>query len=130
MCGIARLQATQEVFADDERWAGLSPVDLVRAAVAETVAISLRHERYLRAVVLVSAAHAGVRRRGSRYRQALGEEFAGVVLRSRDATRHDDPEVAVRSCPRRSMTTRSPPTWARRRCATCWATSPADPAWR
>ncbi len=82
MCGIARLQATQEVFADDERWAGLSPVDLVRAAVAETVAISLRHERYLRAVVLVSAAHAGVRRRGSRYRQALGEEFAGVVLRS------------------------------------------------
>ena len=96
--GIARLLADQEVFADDARWAGHAPVDLVRAAVAETVSIALRHERYLRAVVLVSATHAEVRRRGSRYSQALGEGFAEVVLRARDAIRHDDPEAAVRSC--------------------------------
>ena len=96
--GIARLRVDQEVLADEARWAGLGPADLVRAAVAETVGISLRHERFLRAVVLISAAHPEVRRRGSRYSQELGEGFARVVLRVRDAVRHDDPEAAVRSC--------------------------------
>ena len=96
--GIARLRADQEVFADDARWTGLAPVELVRAAVAEMVGISLRHERYLRAVVLVSAAHPEVRRRGSHYSRELGEGFARVVLRARDAVRHEDPEAAVRSC--------------------------------
>jgi AcrR family transcriptional regulator len=96
--GVARLRAGQEVFADEERWTGLAPADLVRAAVAETVRISLRQEHFLRAVVLASAAHAEVRRRGSRYSQELGERFAAVVLRGRDAIRHPDPEAAVRSC--------------------------------
>ncbi|WP_246080306.1 TetR/AcrR family transcriptional regulator [Modestobacter altitudinis] len=96
--GIAGLQADQEVFADDARWTALAPAQLVRAAVAVTVSIALRHERYLRAVVLVSASHVEVRRRGSRYSQALGEGFAGVVLQARDVIRHEDPEAAVRSC--------------------------------
>jgi AcrR family transcriptional regulator len=96
--GIARLRAGQVVFADDARWAGRTPADLVRAAVAEMVGISVRHERFLRAVVLISAAHPEVRRRGSRYSQELGEGFARVVLRVRDAIRHDDPQTAVRSC--------------------------------
>jgi AcrR family transcriptional regulator len=96
--GIARLRADQAVFADEERWTGMPPVELVRSAVAEMVGISLRHERYLRAVVLVSAAHPEVRRRGARYSQELGEGFARVVLRARAAIRHDDPEAAVRSC--------------------------------
>ena len=96
--GIDQLRAEQGVFADEDRWAGLHPAELVRAAVAETVGISLRYERFLRAVVLVSAAHPEVRRRGSRYSQELGEGFAGIVLRARDAIRHEDPEAAVRSC--------------------------------
>jgi AcrR family transcriptional regulator len=96
--GIARLRAGQAVFADEERWTGMPPVELVRSAVAEMVGISLRHERYLRAVVLVSAAHPEVRRRGARYSQELGEGFARVVLRAREAIRHADPEAAVRSC--------------------------------
>lgn len=96
--GIARLRSAQEVFADAGRWAGLGPADLVRAAVAEMVGGSLRHERFLRAVVLVSAAHPEVRRRGSHYSQELGERFAGVVLRARAAIRSADPEAAVRSC--------------------------------
>lgn len=95
--GIARLRAGQEVFADDARWDGLAAADLVRGAVAEMVGISLRHARFLRAVVLVSAAHEEVRRRGSRYGQELGEGFARVVLRARDAIGHEDPEAAVRS---------------------------------
>jgi len=95
--GIARMRAEQAVFADEARWAGLAPAELVRAAVAEMVSISLRHGAFLRAVVLVSAAHAEVRRRGAHYSQELGEGFARVVLRARDAIRHDDPELAVRA---------------------------------
>jgi AcrR family transcriptional regulator len=96
--GIARLRAEQGVFADDDRWAGLAPAGLVRAAVGEMVGISLRHQRFLGAVVLLSAAHEEVQRRGDRYARELGDGFTAVVLRARDAITHPDPEVAVRSC--------------------------------
>ncbi|MGY1625132.1 TetR/AcrR family transcriptional regulator [Geodermatophilus sp. SYSU D00965] len=96
--GISRLRAAQDVFADERRWTGLPPVQRVRAAVAEMVGLSLAHERFLRAVVLISAAHPEVRRRGSRYSQELGEGFARVVLAARAAIRHPDPPAAVRSC--------------------------------
>ena len=96
--GVARLRADQAVFADARRWAGLAPTALVRAAVAEMVGISLRHQRFLRAVVLISAAHPEVARRGSGYAQDLGERFARVVLRAAAAVRHPDPEAAIRSC--------------------------------
>ena len=96
--GIARLRAEQDVFTDGTRWAGLGPAELVREAVAEMTGISSRHERFLRAVVLISAVHPEVRRRGSRYSQELGVGFARVVLRARGAIRHDDPEAAVRMC--------------------------------
>jgi AcrR family transcriptional regulator len=96
--GISRLRAGQEVFADDERWAGLAAADLVRAAVTEMVGISLRNQRFLGAVVLLSAAHQEVQRRGDRYARELGDEFAGVVLRAADRITHPDPEAALRSC--------------------------------
>ena len=96
--GIGRLRDEQGTFADEPRWASFTAAELVRTAVAEMVGISFRHQRFLRAVVLVSAAHAEVRRRGSRYSQELGEGFVRVVLRARDAIRHDNPEGAVRSC--------------------------------
>ena len=96
--GMSRLRAEQDVFADAERWAGLAPADLVRTAVAEMVGISLRHQRILRAVVLISAAHPEVQRRGSRYSQELGEGFVRVVLRVADDITHPDPEAAVRAC--------------------------------
>jgi AcrR family transcriptional regulator len=95
--GIAGLRAEQDVFADAARWTGLDAAGLVRGAVAEMVGISLRHQRFLRAVVLVSAAHEEVARRGSRYSQELGEGFARVVLGAREAIGHGDPEAAVRS---------------------------------
>jgi hypothetical protein len=71
---------------------------LVREAVGELVRIALRHERYLRAVVLVSGVHPEVQRRGGRYAQELGDLFADVVLRARDVITHADAERAVRSC--------------------------------
>src|SRR3954470_13798978 len=73
--GIARLRADEAVFADAARWADLEPAALVRQAVAEMVGISLRHQSFLRAVVLISAAHPEVQRRGSRYSRELGEQF-------------------------------------------------------
>ena len=96
--GIGRLRAGQEVFADDDRWAGLAPADRVRAAVTEMVGISLRHQRFLGAVVLLSAAHQEVQRRGDRYARELGDGFAGVVMAAADAITHPDPEAAVRAC--------------------------------
>jgi len=96
--GIGRLRAGQEVFADGDRWAGLAPVALVRAAVTEMVGLSLRHQRFLGAVVLLSAAHQEVQRRGDRYARELGDGFTGVVLRAADAITHPDAEAAVRSC--------------------------------
>ncbi|SEK55823.1 DNA-binding transcriptional regulator, AcrR family [Blastococcus sp. DSM 46786] len=96
--GIGRLRAEQGVFADGDRWAGLAPADLVRAAVGETVGISLRHQRFLKAIVLLSAAHEEVQRRGDRYARELGDGFTAVVLRAGEAIAHPEPEAAVRSC--------------------------------
>jgi len=97
--GIARLRAEQEeAFADESRWADLAPAQLVRAAVGEMVGISLRHQRFLGAVVLLSAAHEEVRRRGDRYARELGDGFTGVVLGVARAITHPEPEPAVRAC--------------------------------
>ena len=96
--GVARLRVGQEVFADDARWTALGPSELVRAAVAETAGISLRNQRFLGAVVLISGGHPEVRRRGSRYAGDLGEGFARVVLRAGSAITHPDPGAAVRRC--------------------------------
>ena len=96
--GIAGLTAEQRVFDDAARWAGLAPDALVRAAVAELVGIPLRHQPFLRAVVLISAAHAEVQRRGSRYGRALGDQFVEVLRPAMDAVAHADPERPVRAC--------------------------------
>ena len=96
--GISRIRAEQEVFADAGRWTGMAPAELVRSAVAEMVGISLRHRRFLRAVVLISAAHPEVQRRGSLYSRELGDGFTRVVLGAQDSIAHADPEGAVRAC--------------------------------
>jgi AcrR family transcriptional regulator len=96
--GVSRLRREQEVFADAARWARQAPPRLVRAAVAEMLHIALRHQRFLRAVVLISSTHPEVRRRGSRYSQELGAAFTRVLLPAAAAMTHDDPEAAIRSC--------------------------------
>ena len=80
--GIARMRDDQLVLTDAARWAGLAPDQLVRAAVAEMTGISLRHVRFLRAVVLISAAHPEVRRRGSGYSTELGSGSRPCCARS------------------------------------------------
>jgi len=96
--GISRLLADQRIFDDAARWAELSVEALVRAAVAEVVGIPLRHQPFLRAVVLISAAHPEVQRRGARYSKQLGEQFNRVLLPAEHEIRHADPEAAIRAC--------------------------------
>jgi AcrR family transcriptional regulator len=96
--GISRLLADQRIFDDAARWAELSAEALVRAAVAEVVGIPLRHQPFLRAVVLISAAHPEVQRRGARYSKQLGEQFTRVLLPVEHEIRHADPEAAIRAC--------------------------------
>ena len=94
--GIARLRADQGRLRDAGAPEGRAPADLVRAVVAETVGIPLRHQTFLRPVVLLSAAHAEVRRRGSRYSQELGQEFLEALTPALSVMSHPDPEAAVR----------------------------------
>jgi AcrR family transcriptional regulator len=76
-----------------------SPDELVRTAVRQVVGVSLRHRRFLRSVVLVSATHDEVRRRGSGYSKELGRQFGAAVLAgAREAIDADDPEAAVWAC--------------------------------
>jgi AcrR family transcriptional regulator len=96
--GIARLRLEQDRLAEGRRWEGLAAPDLVRAVVAETVWICLRNQAFLRAVVLISAAHPEVRRRGSRYSRELGELFAGALRAALFQVTHPDADAAVRSC--------------------------------
>ncbi len=96
--GIANIRDEQQVFTDAAHWTGLPPDALIREAVAQVVGISLRHQRYLRAVVLVSGVHPEVQARGGRYVHELAGLFAQVVLGARDAITHDDAEHAVLSC--------------------------------
>src|SRR4051812_43523681 len=97
--GIAAIRERQRVFADAGRWADLAPDALIREAVAQVAGISLRHQRFLRAVVLVSGFHPEVQARGGRYVHELAGLFAGVVLGgARDAITHADPERAVLTC--------------------------------
>jgi AcrR family transcriptional regulator len=96
--GISRLREGEAVFADQQRWVGLAAAELIRTAVGATAGIFLAHRRFLGAVVFISAAHAEVRRRGSRYAQGLGDGFTAVVLRAENVIAHADPEAAVRAC--------------------------------
>ena len=95
--GISQLLADQRIFDDAARWADLPAEALVRAAVTEVVGISLRHQPFLRAVVLISAAHPEVQRRGARYSRQLGEQFTRVLMPVAAMIRHADPEAAIRA---------------------------------
>ncbi|GAA0247302.1 TetR/AcrR family transcriptional regulator [Cryptosporangium japonicum] len=75
--GIARLSADQAgLVAPDP---GLPAAELVRAVVAAIVGVPLRHQEFLRPIVLLSASHDEVRRRGSGYSRSLGAAFVDLL---------------------------------------------------
>ncbi|MEV5828025.1 TetR/AcrR family transcriptional regulator [Spirillospora sp. NPDC052242] len=96
--GLARVEADQAVLTDTERWAGSPAEAVVRGAVEETARIFARHDRFLKAIVLISGAHPEVQRRGGASTRRLGDQFTSLVLAHRDHITHDDPESAVRTC--------------------------------
>jgi AcrR family transcriptional regulator len=91
--GIARLApaAVPAAVAGD-------PAEAVRGSVGELLAGMLAHRRFLGAVVLISAAHPEVHRRGSAYAHALEEAFVELVGRLGDAVVHPAPAAAARTC--------------------------------
>lgn len=96
--GMARVRSDHEVLTDTERSSGLPPRDRVRSAVGDVADLFARHAAFLRAVVLVSGAHAEVARRGRIYADELTEAFASAVLALGPALRVAEPEAAVRMC--------------------------------
>ena len=97
--GIARLRADRVMqVGTDSPAALLGPAELVRELVAGTVRMILRHRRFLGAVVLISASHAEVRRRGSDYSRELGAQFAAILRPASSHFAHGDVDGAVSSC--------------------------------
>lgn len=95
--GIARVRADQAVFGDERRWQGLTADQLAHDAVREVATIFIRHTAFLRPIVLLSAAHPEVNRRGVQYVGELGDIFAARLLRASTQIDHPDPEQAVRA---------------------------------
>lgn len=98
--GMARIQAEHAVFADQERWRGLPAAAQIEAAVREVAGIFRRHERLLRAVVLISGVHPEVNRRGSAHSRELGAVFTSLLgpLRGQFAHPVEQADEALRAC--------------------------------
>jgi AcrR family transcriptional regulator len=75
--GIARLSADESALVTPDP--GLPAAERVRAVVASIAGVPLRHQEFLRPIVLLSASHDEVRRRGSRYSQGLGHAFVELL---------------------------------------------------
>jgi len=77
---VARVRADQAALADPGRWPGLAADQVVR----QVAAIFFRHAAFLRPVILVSAAHPEIRRRGSYYGRELRELAAALARLCQD----------------------------------------------
>lgn len=96
--GIARVRADQALLDENEtRWRDLSPDQLAKQVVREVEGIFTRNAGFLRPVVLLSAAHPEVTRRGALYAQELGDLFASRLLQARADIDLPRPEEAVRA---------------------------------
>lgn len=62
----------------------------------QVAAIFFRDAAFLRPVMLVSAAHPEIRRRGSYYGRELGDLVTAALMHARDDIDHPDPETVVR----------------------------------
>ena len=91
--GIARLAPAPRPSTPAE-----TPAEAVRGFVAALLGGMLAHRRFLGAVVLISAAHPEVHRRGAGYAHALEQAFVELVGERVDAVPHPDPAAAARTC--------------------------------
>lgn len=93
---MARVRADQAALADPGLRHGLAADQLADQVVRQAAAIFFRHAAFLRPVMLVSAAHPEIRRRGSYYGRELGDLVTAALMHARDDIDHPDPETVVR----------------------------------
>jgi len=77
--GMSRVLAGHAVFADPDQWRTENNQQLVELAVQRLVGIFINHEKFLRAVVLISNSHPEVLRRGSTYISQIRDLFVTVL---------------------------------------------------
>lgn len=78
------------------RWHKLEGDLAVRLAVASMVQVFALHEPFLRSVILISAMHPEVQRRGSALAREMSDRFVDVLLKIRAEIDHPDPDAALR----------------------------------
>jgi AcrR family transcriptional regulator len=96
--GLGRVRAGQSELQRDERWAGLSPEEIVRGAIGEVSARFRQNAAFLRSIVLLSSSVGEVAQRGAAYRAEFEGQFVRLLSRIVDDIRHDDPVAAMRYC--------------------------------
>jgi AcrR family transcriptional regulator len=77
--GVSRLDPASSPLTDDERYAELSPREVVVASVRAVTDGFHTYDRFLRAVILVSSSHREIRSRGMVTVRALRDQFVRRV---------------------------------------------------
>lgn len=89
---MARIDRSEAAL--DAGTEGLSPREMVTRAVRALTDVFLTHRAFLRAVVLASATHVELARRGEERRRALLERFVAALEPLDDGSPHADPRAA------------------------------------
>lgn len=92
--GMTRVAADHAAFADDARWAGLTPEATIAQAVALVLEVFARNAALLRSVILLSSAHPGILRRGAEHARQLQALFVRRCLPA-VSDRHPSPTAAA-----------------------------------
>jgi AcrR family transcriptional regulator len=95
---MAQVGQDQDQLFDDAGWDRLAATDVIRHSVAALVELFRKHRAFLRAVILISAVHPEINRRGSIYARALGDRFTAVLVRTRPAMTAGVSDAAVHMC--------------------------------
>lgn len=86
--GMQRVVAAEAGLDDEARWTGLTPAEVVAAAVREVASVFAGNRRFLRSIVLISSEHAEIRERGAAYAENLRLRFTDR-LHAVNAADHD-----------------------------------------
>lgn len=95
---IARIaqENAERLAPDDPHWDGMSPRELVEAAVHELSGETLRNEPFLRVVMNRSPVDDALRRRADAQIRLLGTRWAALLERQREAlAHHASPDIAI-----------------------------------
>lgn len=92
---LTRISAENAIFADHDRWAGLSTEDLVYDAVRELGRHQGRHAAILRGFILRAAVDETMRQHGAVFSAAMASVFTDLLMTRAADIPHPDPVLAV-----------------------------------